>query len=1554
MNNALPTDEFGGIAIIGMTGRFPGARNVEEFWRNLRSGVESITFFHENELAELGVDARSLQDPRYVKAHGVLAEDPGLFDAAFFGYSPREAEIIDPQQRIFLECAWEAIESAGYDPGNYQGSIGVYAGADINTYLVNLRSSPNVMTLMDGFQLATANEKDHLTTRVSYKLNLRGPSVSVNTACSTSLVAVHLACQSLLNGECDMALAGGVSIKIPQKRGYQAGGIFSPDGHCRAFDARAQGTLGGSGVGVVVLKRLTDAVSDRDHIHAVIKGSAINNDGSLKVGYTAPSMDGQAEVIAEALAMARIDPQTVTYVEAHGTGTPLGDPIEIAALTKAFGAATRAKGFCAIGSVKTIIGHLDTAAGVAGLIKTILALEHRLLPPSLHFEKPNPEIDFSNSPFFVNTELSEWNGNGAPLRAGVSSFGIGGTNAHVVLEEAPTIELSSVSRPWQLLLVSAKTCAALETATTNLADYLKCNPELNMADAAYTLQIGRRAFNHRRMVICRDLPDALNALETLDSKRVFTSGEEPKDRTIAFLFPGQGSQFVNMAFGLYQTESVFRDYVDTCCAILKPHLGLDLRELLYPGDGYGQSDVGRLNQTGLTQPALFVVEYALSRLLMDRGIKPKAMIGHSIGEYVAACLAGVFSLEDGLALVSVRGRLMAQQPAGSMIAVPLSEQEIEPLVGEGLSIAAINRPGLCVVSGPTGAVEQFETRLGEKGLKGRRLNTSHAFHSPMMEPVMDLLTKQVKKIDLHPPQMPYLSNVTGNWITAQEATDPIYWANHLRQPVRFSQGLQELLKHPERILLEVGPGQTLSSLAKQHAAKSAAQLALSTMRRSSDQQSDVACLLTAVGRLWLSGVTVNWSEFYARERRQRVSLPTYPFERARFWVEREQVSHGGNARLATPSKKPDIADWFYFPSWKHAVVPQIPLGSNSAKQKKTWIVFLDDCGLGTQISTKLRQIGHEVITVCTGQDFRNFDQAHFTVNPQEPKDYITLLNALRNSNKIPFKILHFWNVTTDESKSPTIESFEKNQDIGFYSLVFLAQAFGESNFTAPLEIQVVSNNLHNVTGTEAIAPLKATLLGACKVIPLEFTNISCRAIDIVLPTLETKDGKRTLDFLMAEFTTASTDLLVAYRGTHRWVPFVEPIRLDETTESPSRLKTEGVYLITGGLGGVGLALAEYLAREVHAKLILLGRSTFPAKNEWGYWLAMHADDDEITAKILRLRYFESLGAEVVACNADVTNMNQMRDVIANVMNRFGRIDGVVHCAGIADYGGVILRRSKDTTEEILAAKVRGTLILSTLLKDIHPDFLILCSSLSSTLYHSTFGQVGYCAANEFLNAFASYNSIDGATFTVAINWCGWNEGGMAVEAKKRRDQVRGVSEKGLVLENALSNGEGADVFSRILQSNIPQVLVSTKDLNTSIDQDRSCLDLRSINVISLNSKYRRPDLKTDYLTPRNNTEKTLAEMWQTVLGVDRVGSHDNFFELGGDSLLGTRIISRVCEAFHVDLPLRVLLERPTIADMAGFITREQAETSGGSDAAGMLTRLEDAVGHLDEIEEITL
>ena len=819
-------EDSNAIAIVGMALRFPGASTPERYWENLRAGIESISFFTDDELRAEGVSEELLADPDLVRAGAVL-EGIDLFDAPFFGFNRREAELTDPQQRLLMECGWEALESAGHDADTFPGPIGVFAGASISTYLIhNILSNRGLLESMGGARTIMGNCNNFLTTWVSYKLNLRGPSVTVQTACSTSLVAVHLACQSLLNGECDMALAGGSSVSLPQKGcyRYREGGIHSPDGHCRAFDATAAGTVSGNGVGIVVLRRLADALRDGDTIHGLIKGSAVNNDGSGKIGYTAPSINGQAAAIAEALAIADVDPETVGYVEAHGTGTPLGDPIEVGALTRAFRARTSKKGFCAIGSAKTNIGHLDTAAGVAGLIKAVLALRHGEIPPTLHFREPNPRCELPESPFFVADRLLDWPRRGTPRRAGVSALGIGGTNVHLVLEEAPEPAASGPGRPWEVLTLSAATPSALEAAAAGLARHLEANPDVSLSDVAFTLQTGRKTFPHRLALACRDLEEAVRGLSGEGEPRTRRDVQETRNRPVAFLFPGQGAQRAGMGRELYKIESRFREEVDRASGILAPRLGFDLRRVLL-------AEGAEADDASMAQPALFVVEHALARLWMSWGIRPQAFLGHGLGEYVAACLSGVFSLEDALALVAERGRLM-----------------------QGLETEAT-------------------------------------------DPVLEEFARLVRSVRLKPPALPFLSNVTGTWIREAEATDPAYWVRHLRSSVSLGAGLEELLREPERVFVEAGPGRSLSALMQQHGASGRVVVA----SLGDGREAEPAVLLDALGHLWTAGLKVDWAAFRGKERRRRLALPTYPFERQSYWIEAPRPEPSAPAPAAEAS-----------------------------------------------------------------------------------------------------------------------------------------------------------------------------------------------------------------------------------------------------------------------------------------------------------------------------------------------------------------------------------------------------------------------------------------------------------------------------------------------------------------------------------------------------------------------------------------------------------------------------------------------------------------------------
>lgn len=1298
-NDEAPREWNGSeVAIIGMAGRFPGAPDIERFWEDLKNGVEGIRFFTDEELRAAGIPPEHLSHPAYVKASPVL-DGVEWFDAALFGIPPHEAQLIDPQQRLFLEHAWEALERAGCNTDAFDGLVGVYAGLDVNRYLYNLLSQPEVLEAAGSLQLELANDKDYLATRTSYKLNLRGPSLTVQTACSTSLVATHVACQALLSGECDLALAGGVAVKVPQITGYipSEGGIRSPDGHCRAFDASSQGTLFGSGLGVVVLKRLADALDDGDPIHAVIKGSAINNDGADKIGYTAPAVEGQFQVIRSAQLVSEVDPETITYVETHGTGTPLGDPIEVRALTRAFRAATEKTGFCAIGSVKTNVGHLQSAAGVTGLIKTVLALKHRQIPPSLHFERPNPQIDFASSPFYVNTRLTDWRTDGAPRRAGVSSFGVGGTNAHVILEEAPPPAASGPARPWQILALSANTATALDAVRADLAAHLRRHPDLPLADAAFTLQVGRRTGKHRGFLVCRDIADAAEGLE---AGRLQTGFQELRGRAAVFLFPGQGAQYPGMGRELYDDEPAFRENVDRCCEILRPLLGLDLRRTLFPHPEE-MAEAGRhLEQTALAQPALFVIEHSLARLWMDRGVRPRAMLGHSLGEYVAACLAGVFSLEDALALVAERGRLMQALPAGAMLAVPLPEEEVLPLLGPELSLAAVNGPARAVVSGPEEAVAALEAELARRGAAGRRLHTSHAFHSGMMEPILAPFAERVRSTRLNAPELPFVSNLTGAWITREEAASPDYWARHLRSAVRFADGLRTLTAGSDAVLLEVGPGQTLSSFARQAPGRDAGRAVVRSLPDPKETQTAAEFFLAATGQLWMAGAEIHWKALHGGERRHRVELPTYPFERQRYWVDRRAAAAIESER---PNVRREIPDWFYVSSWSPSAAPEEPETDGAPRR---WLLLPDRAGVAEAMARRIAERG-EAVTL--GEDW------------SEPADRVIDLRGL------------------DPEAEP---------DGGFLPLLRLAKEIPRHLPADGVQLRVVTAGLQAVGRGEAVtAPERATLLGVVRTLPLEHPEVGCAAIDVE-PPLDAEEADRLAEQLIAEALVPTAEPVVAWRGEERWVERFEPVRLGRADERRLPLRDQGVYLITGGLGGIGLVLAEELARSVRARLVLTSRSGL--------------DGDASGDRRRGVQRLEELGAEVLVVAADVTDEAAMREAVRLARQRFGAVHGAIHAAGLPG-GGVIALKTAEAAERVLAPKVQGTRALAAALEGEPLDFLALCSSTFAAT--GGVGQVDYCAANNFLDAFARHWSARGVR-TISIGWDAWREVGMAAEAAR--------------------------------------------------------------------------------------------------------------------------------------------------------------------------------------------
>ena len=1322
------------IAVVGMSARVPGADDVDGFWRNLVDGVESVTFFSREELRAKGVPEETLDNPGFVPAAPVL-DQVEYFDAGLFGMTAREARLADPQQRLFLEQAHSALLDAGYDPSRYPGTVGVYAGSGAPEYeWLNVRRNAAAFAGAGNLGVAVGNKSDYIATTVSYRLNLRGPSLTLHTACSTSLVAVHLACEALRGGECDVGLAGGVCVELPHGTGYPAAdGYTASDGHCRPFDAKADGTIWGSGVGAVVLKRLSDAVADGDRIRALILGNAVNNDGAAKVGFSAPSVDGQVAVIAEALGVAAVDPRSVGYVEAHGTGTSLGDPIELAALSAVYRGGTADRGWCGIGSVKSNIGHLSHAAGVVSVIKAVLALEHGMIPPTVNYEQPNPEIDFEDSPFYVASTLSTWERDGGPRRAAVSSFGIGGTNAHVVLQEAREPERPAPgARPAHLLPVSARTPAALAAAVKRLSVHLAGDGAgADLAAVAYTLRVGRTPYPHRAAVVATDPADAVAALA--DKRRLVTGEAADPAPRVALLFSGQGSQYGGMGARLYAAEPVYAAAVDECADLLAPHLGTDLRGPLLTA---GPESDARLRDTALAQPALFTVEYALARLWESWGVRPAAMIGHSIGEYVAATVAGVFTLPDALRLVAARGRLMGSMPAGAMLAVQRGESVVAPLLPAELSVAVVNGPDTCVVAGPPEPVAAFAEVLRADGIGCTPLRTSHAFHSAMMDPVLEAFTAEVAAVPRQAPAVPFLSDVTGDWITTEQATDPAYWAGHLRRPVRYGDCVARLVAEGAYTLLECGPGRQLASLARMQLRGTGA-APLHSLPGPADKADDVSTVGAAAAKLWVAGVPV---EVGAGEAGRRVALPGYPYEREYHWVAPESAAEAVPAAPAATGPR-EIRRWAEVPVWRQLA----PAAAGPVPAKVA--AFVADPA-GEAVAAALRAAGAEVVEVRPGDAYGS-TAAGFTVRPDRREDYDALVEALA-AGGLPPRVLHAWALAGDPA-GPDPDAVWRAQDAGLFSLLWLTQALAAAA-SGTTRLDVLTAGTEDVTGGDLTRPEHATVAGIARVVPLESPALPVRHVDL-------DPAGTPVAAVLAELLRADDDdEPVALRGRRRWRRGTEPADLPE---GAGGIRDGGRYLVTGGLGGVGITLAEDLATRHRARLVLLSRGGLPDRAEWDGYVEAHGSADRTGRAIAAIRRMEAAGGEVLVVAADVTDPVALREVRAAVETRFGGLDGIVHAAGLPG-GGMAEVKQRDAAVAVLAPKLAGTLALRQAFGDLALDFVALCSSV--TALSGGFGQVDYCAANAFLDAYA--RGADGwPTRVLSLDWGGWLEVGMAAETE---------------------------------------------------------------------------------------------------------------------------------------------------------------------------------------------
>ncbi|MCH9647874.1 MAG: SDR family oxidoreductase [Deltaproteobacteria bacterium] len=1500
-----PSASVEGIAIVGTSGRFPGASDTAALWQMARDGVNGITFFTDQELRRSGVSQETLSRPDYVKAAGLL-DGAELFDAGLFGYSPREAELLDPQHRLFLEAAWHSLEDAACDPRSYPGRVGVFAGCGFGNYLLrHVHPDSQVMELAGEYQALLANDKDFLATRLSYKLDLTGPSLTLQTACSTSLVAICLACQSLEIGDCDTALAGGVSLRLPQMEGYvyQAEGILSPDGHCRSFDAKASGTVPGSGVGVVTLKRLEDALEEGDPIRAVIRGWAVNNDGGRKAGYTAPRGEGQEEVILEALAMAQVHPETIGYLEAHGTGTHLGDPIEVRALSQAYRTHTQRQGFCALGSLKTNIGHLDAAAGVAGLIKTVLALEHGTIPPNIDFEFPNPQLELESSPFFVPVEAQAWPETGQPRRAAVSSFGIGGTNAHMVLEQAPDpVENSrpetSPSPALQLLTWSAASQASLDLQTDALAEYLQGHPDTELADLAHTQRWGRQDLPFRRCLVAQDTARAREALTNSGHHkshegRILEGRALSNDPPIAILCPGQGSQYPGMAAGLHEGEEVFRKALDECLDLFPTAVATELRDLLLVPSREDPARAERLQRTELAQPGIFAYGYAAAALWRSRGIEAEALAGHSIGEWLAAHLAGVFRLEDAADLVAERGRLLADSPPGAMLAVALGASQLLPLLSPPLSLASANGPQAATASGPKEAIDELGRRLKEKGITHRPLRVSRAFHSSLVEEAAGRLAERVASVSLRPPRTPLLSGVSGTWMRAEEARDPQYWARSLRRPVQFEAMASELLKEPRRLLLDLGPGETLATLVRQQ--PSARQrVVVASGRHPKNPQEAAAVDLESAGRLWLAGAPYQPAGFSHRQRR-RLRLPLYRFDRQRYWLEPADLRPLPEESV----READSDRWLYLPSWQR--------GDDLVSEEASF----DSTSFQTPPDSSLE--GESVLWICPGPsppkellealinerpgilvhglpDFQWNHTETRNLDPREPGHWQDLIAELRKAARLPSRIVL---LVQGESAVP-LESPEKAT--AFFALLFLAQALAHQAPSAEIGLTVITGGATAVLGGDLHRPDLGLLLGLARVLPQEHPNLSCRVLD--LPYEMQKDRlPRTVDWLVGEIFGSHRDPLVALRGEYRWLPSWS--RPAESFARPGRTIPEGRhFLFTGGLGRFSLAAAEQLAEHGNPSFSLLDRRS----------LVVGSREEQ------RLRQLKR-SSSVSLHQVDVSDRSTLEAAVARAVAEHGPIYGLVHAAGASgpEAYATVAETSGELCRSHFIPKIHGLLLLDDLLGGAPPKLALVPTSLAPIL--GGLGLAAYAATDAWVDAFAE--AATGQLPWRTVNWEGWED----ISSEEGGSGAAGSAFGRQQNQWMLRPEELSTSFGKVAPGGQRRMVVATSNLEARLARWADPV------ASGATENHGRRDSSVPYEEPEGREEEAIVAVWQETLGIEPIGAEDDFFLLGGSSLVGLQIISRLRAELSVELPLRSFFEARTPRALARELTRLESQKS---------------------------
>lgn len=1458
------------IAIIGISCKFSQSENINQFWKNLKEGNELIQFYTDEELIKSGIDPAVLSHPDFVKIKTFI-ESSDSFDYPFFSYTKDEANLMDPQIRVLHEQVWLAIEDAGYNPLAYKDKVGVYtAAADNFNWVAHSLMSDNKN--IDPFFLSHINNKNFISTLISYNFNFKGPSIVIDSACSSSLTAVHLASRALLLRECSLAIAGGVHLNTSTTKGYfyQEGMISSKDGYCRTFDEESSGTTEANGAGIVVLKRLEDAIKDRDNIYAVIRSSAINNDGKHKVGYTAPSIAGQSDCIKMAHKFANIPYHTISYIEAHGTATKLGDPVEIEALNRAFDYDTTYK--CAIGSLKSSTGHLGHAAGIGGFVKTTLALKNKIIPPSLHYKNSNPEINFKGGPFYVNTKATAWLQKDAlPLRAGVSSFGIGGTNAHVVLEAFDPDNKPSESRPFQLISYSAKSLKSLKNYTLKLKEYAD-NELFSLPDLAYTLNTGREVFNYKKFIVSKSKESLSTSLkDTISSNATqFTTQKDKKN--LVFMFSGQGSQYFKMGKDLYQHEPDFKIIMDQGFKILLERTGENYLEII----GYHVNDTidtDLINNTKYTQPLLFLIEYALATVLLKWEVQPNYMIGHSLGEYTAACIAEVFSLEDALKLIVKRAQLMSDLDQGDMIAVAATKEAIAQILPATLSIAAINAEDSCVISGSKNDIESFVAVLNSKEIEYSVLKTSHAFHSEMMDPILESYKEELAQVTFSNPKLPFISNLSGKEILDSEATSPEYWIKHLRETVHFRDGLDFLLDQNTCVFIEIGPGNTLLKLAKQNKKYSNKNATIELLRHYKEVIDDNEKFTTSIGEIWNQNIKINWEKYYSLELPNRISAPTYCFDHYKldFIVDPFQ-------KLVNKHSIHDIKpshEWFYMPAWKNTFL--IKKEENST-EVKNYLIFSDGGKLITAIKEELEKRGNAVFEVRKGQIYSRIEKQLSIVNPADENDFISLFKELEKDNTRFDQIIFNWSFQDESYKS-----------VGATFLIFNSLCKNSIDHFSEhkKKITVLSELNHEILGHEKRNNTMISAIRQLYVCSQENPNIFSCSIDINQEIVDNQVVSRVINDINFNYS----DTTIAYRNTNRWVEFYEQLDLD-TVNKNKYLGHNKTYLITGGLGKVGKILGSYLSDTYNSKIILTGRKSLPSEDLWDALLQNPATDNGIADTIRSIKELRKENRQFFYYTADVSDFNSFSEVVRKIENDHGTITGVIHAAGNVDdatFKPIENLNSEIAVKQFLP-KVNGIINLEKVFENHALDFVWITSSLASILGGLSFG--AYSVANAFMDSFVNDKKQE------LKNWFCVNLDGIN-ESRIGNDKLIEVFEKSFVI----------DFY--------PQVIVSVKDpnlfkLNQDVAPEETVAD-------EIDLEIDRNDLSEDYVAPETKTEIMICEMIESFFGHKNIGILDNFFDIGGDSLKAMTFIRRINKEFKVEVSIQDFYSNPTIKDLSNEI-----------------------------------